>query len=190
MHTPEGNDNIELIETTGRGTRFSDLAEASVRHDITFAKTEEVERVVCTDVVEADCDDAHIDLTKRMLRLLSDIDGLGLAAPQIGIKKNFFVFWDHLNNPRVRYNPKYYPDGHSATAWHEKCLTYGNQPYRIKRYKTIRAVWFEYDFETKKLVKVTKQLKGRDCQVFQHETDHLNGHTIATKGSIVSAIED
>jgi peptide deformylase len=164
------------------GTKFSELAVASVRHDLPLSKKADVEGAVCTDISAADITEDHIDLTKRMLRLLSDVDGLGLAAPQVGVNKKFFVFWDEQVQPRVRYNPQYFRDG-SPSGWHEKCLTYGPQAYLVKRFKAIRAIWYEFDSESKTLLKRTGRLAGQDAQVFQHETDHINGKTIAMIGT-------
>jgi peptide deformylase len=161
------------------GTKFSEVAVAGVRHDIKLSPIAEVENVVCEDVTEADLTEEHIDLTKRMLRYLSDIEALGLSACQIGIKKKFFVFWSEMNEPKVRYNTQYFRDA-SWMGWREKCLTYGDKPFLIKRHKAIRAIWYEN--EGGRLVKVTKRLTGRDSQVFQHETDHQNGKTIAMLG--------
>jgi len=161
------------------------LTEVSKSLGITLSPPNEVENVVCEEVVIEDITPEHLDLTKNMLRLLAEINGLGLAAPQIGIKKKFMAYWDARQNiPYVCYNPKYYPDGH-LTAWAEKCLTYGELTFAVKRLKQIRAVWWEYNPAKKELVKQSKVLKGLQGEVFQHETDHLNGKTIATIGVLV-----
>ena len=39
-----------------------------------------------------DIDDYIVSLTKKMTQIMYDAPGVGLAAPQIGINKNIFVF--------------------------------------------------------------------------------------------------
>lgn len=152
---------------------------------ITFSPPAEVEGVECEDIVLEDITEDFIQKTRDMLKLLAEINGLGLAGPQIGIKKKFMVYWDTRQNmPYVCYNPKYYPDG-KQTLWAERCLTYGDLAFAIKRYKGVRAVWWEYDPDKKALIKKSRALKGLQAEVFQHETDHLNGVTIATAGLLL-----
>ena len=96
------------------------------------------------------------------------------------------VYWDsRQNRPAVCYNPKYYPGARKTSTWGEKCLTYGDLLFAIKRYKEIQAVWFEYDPDKKEFYRKAKALKGLEAEVFQHECDHLYGKTIATEGTLV-----
>ena len=50
-------------------------------------------------------DDYIINLSKKMISLMYQAPGVGLAAPQIGINKNIFVF-DAGEGPFVAINPK------------------------------------------------------------------------------------
>ena len=50
-------------------------------------------------------DDYIVSLTKKMIQIMYDAPGVGLAAPQIGINKNIFVF-DAGDGPKVAINPK------------------------------------------------------------------------------------
>ena len=170
--------------TFGRGgTNFSNSEVFQKKHDITLAASGEVEGAVCEEMTIEDITEEHIELTKSMLRFLSDMNGLGLAAPQIGITKQFFVYWNEQLKPNAVYNPKYFPAEKKKETWVEKCLTYGDQGFVINRYKYIRAVWWEFDPEKNELVKRMKKLRGLNAQVFQHETDHIHGKTIATEGT-------
>jgi peptide deformylase len=178
--------SMDVREGERQHMNFEVLDAAKKEHAIVFAKPEEVEGVVCEDVTIEDITPEHLDLTKRMLKLLAQINGLGLAAPQIGIKKKFFVYWDtRTNTPHCCYNAKYYGNRSTAT-WGERCLTYGQLMFAIKRYKSIQAVWYEYDPDKHELVKRTKSMSRLEAEVFQHETDHLNGETLATKGILIS----
>ena len=188
IDSPDTVDEV-IIQEEGTEERphmnFNKLPDAAQSNAITFAKPEDVEDVECEDIVLADITPEHIDLTKRMLKLLAEINGLGLAAPQIGIKKKFFVYWDSRDNvPHCCYNAKYYI-GQGKAVWGERCLTYGQLVFAIKRYKSVQAVWWEYDADKHELVKRTKRLRGLEAEIFQHETDHMYGETIATKGKLI-----
>ncbi len=182
---PKVTDDAPQAAFERQHMNFAALDAAKEEHAIQFSKPEEVEGVVCENMTLADITPEHLDLTKRMLKLLAQINGLGLAAPQIGIKKKFFVYWDtRTNTPHCCYNPVYYHDSGKA-VWGEKCLTYGQLMFAIKRSKSIRAVWWEYDPETNEFYRVMRKLIQLEAEVFQHETDHVNGDTIATKGVLV-----
>lgn len=164
------------------------LAEiAKEDYGLSMAPINEVENVICDEVTAADMTDNFIEMTRKMLRLIADIGASGLAAPQIGVKKRVFVYWDKRdNNPRVCYNPKYYKDTYT-TQYIEKCLTYGPLNFLVKRYKAIQAVWYEWNPTAQEFTKRTKKLSGREAEIFQHETDHLDGKTVATIGKLLDA---
>ena len=50
-------------------------------------------------------DDYIVNLSKKMIDIMYEAPGVGLAAPQIGINKNIFVF-DAGDGPFVAINPK------------------------------------------------------------------------------------
>jgi peptide deformylase len=182
---PETIQNAMTNEDDHRHMDTTRLTEVAKGLGLMLSPPNEVEGAECEEMTIEDITQEHIDRTRNMLKLLAEINGLGLAAPQIGIKKKFMVYWDaRQNTPYVCYNPKYYPDGHQ-TAWAEKCLTYGELTFAVKRYKAIRAVWWEYDPDKEQLVKQSKTLKGLQGEVFQHETDHLEGKTIAQIGVLL-----
>ncbi len=152
------------------------------KYQIEFLPPDKVENVKCEAVTEGELPNL-LDVTKRMLNTLTDIRGAGLAGPQIGINKSFFVWWKDAETPQVVYNPIYYPESSSWMHTYEKCLTYGANFYRVKRFKRVRAVWYEN--ENDKLVKKIRVMAGNDSIVYQHETDHLKGLTIGMIGELL-----
>ena len=54
-----------------------------------------------------DIDGALVKLTEDMLETMYEEPGLGLAAPQVGVRKRMFVYDLELGeNPRVLINPE------------------------------------------------------------------------------------
>lgn len=112
--------------------------------------------------------------------------GIGLAGPQIGINKKFFVaFSTTITEWKLYINPKYKPLNSDNTIQDtEGCLTYGTDKYLVTRYPKIIAEWQKITPDNE-LKTITRELEGLDAVVFQHETDHCEGVTIAMIGEKV-----
>mgnify|MGYP000296470307 CR=1 FL=1 len=104
------------------------------------------------------------DLTETML----DAPGAGLAAPQIGVSLQVFV-WNieesdgHLINPTLDLSADL-QDGE------EGCLSFPGLSYETPR--ALRAVAKGFNMHGDPVTIEGTELLAR---VFQHETDHLNG---------------
>ena len=111
--------------------------------------------------------------------------GVGLAAPQVGIMKRFFICHDINFAWKLFINPVYVGDS-SKYDTIEGCLTYGpNVHYTVQRYTKIRATWQEIAFDGE-LKNKSEIFENVIAQIFQHETDHVNGITIAMIGQKIS----
>ena len=150
--------------------------------ELELVDPKEVEKVECTDVIEAEAP-TLIKLGEMMIQKCTEWGGIGLAAPQIGVKKRMFVWQigedERGRNFQIVFNPKYYKNGKEARML-EGCLSYKENHYIVNRHKYITAVF--YTFYDGKFIKVSKQISGTRAIIFQHETDHVNGITIALKG--------
>ena len=113
-------------------------------------------------------DDYIISLTKKMIQIMYDAPGVGLAAPQIGINKNIFVF-DAGDGPKVAINPKL-EDLQGSVVFMEGCLSLPDQYADIERPKEITI---EYIDEDKK--NIIRKIDGYEARILQHEIDHLSG---------------
>ena len=78
-------------------------------------------------------DDYIVSLTKKMIQIMYDAPGVGLAAPQIGINKNIFVF-DAGDGPKVAINPKI-EDLQGSVVFMEGCLSLPGYYWDIERYE-------------------------------------------------------
>jgi peptide deformylase len=160
------------------------------RHSLTLTPYEEIEGGEFLPLEESDLNMDLIDLTKRILRFLSDIGGSVATIPQLSDKKiQGFVCWDRHNQPWVGYNPEYFtgekknrPKKQVRMA--ERCITYPKETFIVPRHKHIRAVWYEAaltDEDELTLVKKSKNLSGLDAQYFQYVADYCNGITLNNK---------
>jgi peptide deformylase len=95
-------------------------------------------------------------------------DGLGLAAPQLGMPYRAFVI--KAKPMLVCFNPSIVDVSDDMIYMEEGCLTYPNLIIKIKRPQVIRCRYTEPNGNI-----VTKQFQDLTARIFQHELDHLDG---------------
>ena len=125
----------------------------------------------------------------KIQQLISDIRytnqqkkyGMGIAAPQVGESLALSVIGIKPTPTRpkletfeqVIINPKYVGIGRRTGMW-EGCQSCGSKKdilyAKALRYRKIKASWYDELGEFHE-----KTIDGFIAQVFQHETDHLNG---------------
>lgn len=99
-------------------------------------------------------------LIPEMFRLMREQDGLGLAAPQVGIDARLFVTaWGE-----VFINPVLTAHSEFSKPIQEGCLSFPGRLGVMRRYPAIEIGGRSY---------VNEQ-----AIIIQHELDHLNGITI------------
>lgn len=135
-----------------------------------------------------DITNGHISVINDMIKTCRANNGIAIAAPQVGIFSRYFVSLVDLTNmddsPTLYINPRYAAiEGSRKINNLEGCISYngGKDKYIIERYNIIKASW-SYFSGSSKLKEVEAVLEGNSAIIFQHETDHLNGITIANKG--------
>lgn len=134
-------------------------------------------RRACTPVETFDT--ALDDLAAEMLTLMRASNGIGLAAPQVGLSQQLFVAEIEgrtlsLTNPVILSR-----SGTSELV--EGCLSLPGQQVAVKRDQEIRL--FAYDL---KGCRVEQELSGLWARVAEHEIDHLRGVLIIDHGGVVS----
>jgi peptide deformylase len=117
-------------------------------------------------------DDELRAVTDRMIELMHDADGLGLAATQVGILRRFFVFHDN-GEDRVLVNPVIVSLGETRETEEEGCLSLG-----AVRVPVERAVEVTISGEDVSGKAVSYELAGLQARCVQHEVDHLDGKLI------------
>ena len=113
------------------------------------------------------------NLTDMMLEIMYAAPGVGLAAPQIGINKNVFVF-DVGNGPNIAVNPKSIKKSGNINFL-EGCLSLPGYYWEIQRSEHAKMECF--DLKGNKISYEGDDLLGR---VLQHELDHLKGKVLLT----------
>lgn len=119
-------------------------------------------------------DDRIICLLDDMIETLKQANGVGLAAPQVGILKRIAIV-DTGNEILELINPEIlFTDGEQTDA--EGCLSYPGRYGLVTRPKTvkIRATdrnGNEYEYTGEDLT----------ARAFCHEIDHLDGHFFTEK---------
>jgi peptide deformylase len=167
-HTHEHDD-----EPDGELTSAEAEAEAErlVRKEIAISQIRQYGDPVLrmrADEVEA-FDDELRKVTARMLALMHDAEGIGLAATQVGILRRFFVC-SLDGEDRVFVNPVVTPRTDDTDLDTEGCLSLGTVRVPVERTTRVRV-----EAEDVRGEHVTLELEGFPARVVQHEVDHLDG---------------
>lgn len=127
---------------------------------------DDVLRKKCREVEEID--KRTLTLIKDMFETMYDADGVGLAAPQVGILKRLFVI-DIGEGPLVFINPEILETSGSQTD-EEGCLSLPGEMEEVMRPNYVKARAFnekgeQFEIEAEELL----------ARAILHEYDHLNG---------------
>lgn len=115
-----------------------------------------------------DVDGAFVKLVDDMFVTMYDAPGVGLAAPQVGVQKRFFVY-DYDDTPGVLINPTIV-EMRGEAEFTEGCLSVPGLHWEIVRPAEIHVKGFDLDGRELDL-----ELDDYAARVFQHEIDHLDG---------------
>ena len=122
----------------------------------------------------AKIDNSLRDLVRKMLQTMYSEDGIGLAAPQVGVNKQLLVVDADPENedapPLVMVNPKIISASEQMATGQEGCLSI---PGVYLDVVLPAAIEVSFKDETGR----PRKLKADDlvARVIQHEMDHLNG---------------
>jgi len=133
-------------------------------------------RTKCEDVSPDSNDTILQNLIKRMYTTVNDslTEGVGLAAPQVGILKN--IIWvqryDKPGYPfEVYLNPKIKQYTKKKLNWVEGCLSIPGR----RDTTTTRSYAILIDYLQPDKSHQVEMVEGFTAIIFQHEIDHLNG---------------
>jgi peptide deformylase len=110
-------------------------------------------------------------LVERMLRLMADANGVGLAANQVGVVRRVFVFQpDAEAEPTAVINPVITERGEETATDQEGCLSMQGVQVPVERASAVRLEGSDPEGTTLAL-----ELSDLGARVAQHELDHLDG---------------
>ena len=113
-------------------------------------------------------------LGMKMLEIMYDAPGIGLAAPQIGVLKRIFVMdCSEKGKPSKSYiciNPEITWFSDQKSVYEEGCLSIPDFYAEIDRPSEIKMSCLNEDGKT-----VEYYFNGLQATCAQHEIDHLNG---------------
>lgn len=116
-------------------------------------------------------DDDLRRLVERMLRLMADANGVGLAANQVGVVRRVFVFQpDAESEPVAVVNPVIVERGGEAVEDEEGCLSMQGVQVPVERATTVRL-----EGRDPQGGELSLELSDLGARVAQHELDHLDG---------------
>ena len=117
-------------------------------------------------------DDELEGLAERMIALMHDADGIGLAATQMGVLRRMFVFSNEGEDTAV-VNPVLTNASKETEVDEEGCLSLGSVRMPVER--SVKVTLDARDVHGEPL---HLELEGLPARVVQHETDHLDGTLI------------
>lgn len=118
-------------------------------------------------------------LVQDMCETLDDIQGAGLAAPQVHVSKRLVIFQVPARRTdneasavplQVLINPVIEPQGDEMVETWERCLSVPGLAGLVPRYKSIRYTGLTLAGE-----QIDRTVDGFHAVVVQHECDHLDG---------------
>ena len=139
--------------------------------------------VLKSEAEEIDQDYEGLDkLISDMWETMYEADGVGLAAPQVGLSIRMFVADgspfgegedgdpDCLDFKRVMINPVIFESSEETSVMEEGCLSIPGI-----REKVIRPVSIKIEYYNEKWDLIEEELHGIAARIVQHEYDHLDG---------------
>lgn len=115
------------------------------------------------------------ELIEDMLDTMYEADGVGLAAPQVGVLKRIVVIDVTGENPYVMINPRIVETSGEQTG-QEGCLSVPGKYGIVTRPDYVKAVALDIDMKPYE-VEGTELLARAIC----HELEHLDGHLYVEK---------
>lgn len=110
-------------------------------------------------------------LRDKLIKVMKQYDGIGLAANQIGKPEAIFIMYKD-NKIITCINPSISWSSDDKVLLEEGCLSFPNIKMTVSRPSKIIAEYTNFKGE-----KVIEKMSGIEARCYQHELDHLNGIT-------------
>ena len=136
---------------------------------------------VCKEVKELN--ERTLELIDDMFDTMYETNGVGLAAPQVGILKRIVVIDTTGEDPVLMINPRIIETSGEQSGW-EGCLSVPGKYGMVTRPNYVKAVAYNENME-EFTIEGTELMARAIC----HELEHLDGHlyTERVEGDLVNA---
>ena len=132
-------------------------------------------REECKKIIKGEVD--VINLSNDMFETMSQADGIGLAAPQIGISKRIFVVdgttledKEMSSFKKVFINPVILGEDGDEWEFEEGCLSIPGVRGGVFRKSDILIRYFDENWN-----EIEESYSGMKARIIQHEYDHIDG---------------
>ena len=124
-------------------------------------------------------------IAARMIELMHEASGVGLAAPQVGLSVRLFVanWTQEPGDDHVFINPTLRDPSRKSESAEEGCLSLPELRIEVRRPAGIEIEALDAAGEP-----VTLQSDGFAARVWQHEFDHLDGVLITDRMGAVDRL--
>ena len=126
--------------------------------------------------IKKDCLDI-IKLSNDMFETMNSAEGIGIAAPQIGLSLRIFVVdtsslkEEGLGDfKKVFVNPEIISESGESWGFEEGCLSIPNIRESVSRKKNVIISYFDQNWNF-----FTETFDGMKARIIQHEHDHIEG---------------
>lgn len=119
------------------------------------------------------------EVIEEMFSLMKANNGMGLAAPQVGIMKRFFIM-SYNGKDYACCNPRLISVNTRTESAVEGCLSFPGVRVRVTRPESAKV-----KYTTPGGTKRTRTFRGVLARCFLHELDHLNGIVFINQGDII-----
>lgn len=119
------------------------------------------------------------ELITNMFETLKRSEGVGLAAPQVGLPIRMFIIdLDVISEDEPAYkgylhtfiNPEILEESEETSSMEEGCLSIPGIHESVKRPEEVLVKYIDENLQQQE-----RWLTGFEARVFQHEFDHLDG---------------
>jgi len=111
---------------------------------------------------------------KEMYEVMYEANGVGLAAPQVGLDMRIFIVdasaREEQKTPLAMINPKIISIEENLVPYEEGCLSFPEHFAEIDRPDKLSIEYIDENNQKKIL-----NTNGFTSRIIQHELDHLNG---------------
>ena len=134
---------------------------------------------VCEPVTEFDSD--LLKLVDEMILVMLREQGVGLAAPQIGVGKRIFVYRGLTGQAEVAINPELIGHSYKSVAGIEGCLSIPDRQFAVQRPYSVQLSAVDECNQVK--IIYGSSIRAR---ILMHELDHLRGTLLFVRGDEIN----